>query len=341
MKNINQALESMLSQVNKLSVSDMDNALDNSWKGLSDKSKIEDIIELDKSNGVCKKDVVDTANIMDNGVTYSKLSDGGIDFSLVSNNPSGSSTTDTYKENSRIFTTRGSRVINLINHRKEAVTGASTTSGDFYNMIDGNAVLNNYRGVSVPLDILYDETLRIPRFQTLRFDYLLNVRSTVGQTIQYIYVDLKLAYYKRSDNSINIGSLLLPNTDTYYDATYTIKTKASFAFTTGTGGQYWWIAGELDLNQNNLLSSILEDFWGTYTVDNFSDSSLVDVGEYNRMKYSLLNSQGVIRIIPEMAVISSGSSLVKEWSVLTQHYSVVNKVLDNEGWVVSERSYYI
>lgn len=355
MKNINKQLEEILAKVTEVTGVSSSGAMDDWWDALADKSLIEDVIDLTVSPAVLKNDTVDTANILAGAVSYPKMDGGAVNWVNVLTNPTGNDSGDTYADRSRIFTDRGSQFQTVVNTSTK-VSVATPVNGTFYNMIDGGAADNPNSLWVIPVDMLYDNTLKIPRYPTMRFELLIGTNfdelgGPPATDDHLTEVDLKLLvmFLDRSTYTLQTRVLQLDSADPYYDSSNVnsiiLKEGKIHLYTSATGlNDYWWVAGEIDLNQigtatNHLMDTDLVDWWATYDSTNFPDSAVqakVTYGANNGGAY--LNLGGCLGIIPDIALVSTDNyPTINTLDIYRQSVYLVNKYSSIDGWVVSER----
>ena len=95
-----------------------------------------------------------------------------------------------------------------------------------------------------------------------------------------------------------------------------------------------FMAGEINLNQNSLLDN-LEVSWFNYNSDNFPDS--VEVALSTSAHTPTIKNHylmGNISLVPTFW----SQITVESITIMRQSYSLINKQLDNNGWIVSERA---
>lgn len=356
MDKINKQLETLISKLTDITAVSSSGAMDDWWAVLSDKSKIEDVLDLSGATGVLQNNVVGTANILDNTVELDKLQGGAVNWANVRSNPTGSDIGDTYIDDARVFNERGSSFY-IIKNTSETVSKATPANGTFYNINDGGAADDPNNMWIIPIDMLYDTTARIPRFPTLRFELVLGAGITnpdptfpdPNPYIGEIPIKLNVLYMDRSAVPYTVTShiLQLDSSDDYYSGTSSsilLKTGDTHALDSASTNDFWWVAGEINMNQatatGNLLDNDLVNWWGNYNNTEFPDTTIQNSVTYGAdTGGAYLGLGGCIGIVPDIALSTPSATYptVNSLNIYRQSVYLVNKYLDNDGWAVSER----
>jgi len=324
-------------------------AIEDWWNNSIYKDRIGDVIDLTVNPGVLKPDVVGASALADGSIIYDHLSLGVMNWSFVESNPTGSASTDTYKSYPRIFTARGAHYIPLYNKGvKQAIVG---TTGQYYNMVDGVAQIAGFpltaaltgEGIPIPAEFIYDNTLRIPRYPTLRFDLLVSGYELSGGgafTLTSMNMLFILAYHDRAGVTLPIKTLYLDSGNKYYNASWTIEPETITNADTDNDFCGYWLAGEFNLDQitggSRLLSDDMDNHLGTMNVSNFPDTSeqTMPLPSAGHPLLSTIGLFGTFMLFPIITIVATG---LDEIYVERQSYTLVNKVIGNNGWAVGER----
>ncbi len=337
--NINKQLELIFNKLNEISTNTTSSGMDDWWNSNEDRNKISDIIDLE--NGGLKDSVVNSNNIADNSITFDKMANGGLDWGLVNSNPSGSSDSETYKNQSRIFSARGESVIPIYNQVFPVTcnyipnsAGADLITGVNLSLMGTQTYLPIY------FDVVSDGTNKVFRYPTLRFDILFQINSTYNLTINTFYIDFILHTFQRSlsgaEGSTISKTLGVDSASVYYSSSHSINLK-TMTMAGGSYGALYWATGELNLNKDNFLTNMVDN-WATYNNVNYPDNltlqSYVQETSWLNRKYS--NGVGLL----QTKFNFTGTDLSPDVSVTKiqrLNMYLIDKQLNNNGWTISER----
>ncbi len=349
MNNINKQLETILSKLSNISTFTSSAFLDAWWEDNADKAKIEDVIDISGATGVLQNDMVDSVNIVDESITYDKLNSEGLDWNVINSNPTGSDTSsDLHQTAPRVFTARGGGFIPLHNSVADVVKSLPIVDGTYYTMLGAGASGLQSDGIIVPIDMLYDNTNKVLRYQTLRFDFLLMIANEIGAGGATATTKIKLNLFSdyagdgMIDDDFDSISLVLPLTSAYYDAGCSIKAKDISLGEDFQEYSYLWVAGEIDINQGDFITTNLEKWWAN--ISSLDDSSVETVTNpvSNISICRLPNLNGNILLLPEISLTGTNiASGIASMHIFRQSYMLVNKKLENSGWAISKRYRYV
>jgi hypothetical protein len=234
-----------------------------------------------------------------------------------------------------VFSARGSGFIPLYNSLA-TVTKASPSNDIYYTALGANPTGTYSDGILLPIDMLYDNTNKVLRYPTLRFDLLfyLNLPASSG-ILNYI----KLMFTEFADYSgrcivdgdFSSKILAIDSASDYYTSGSSIQTK-NVSFNTVEHISHIFISGEINIDKDSFITSEMNYFMANLQS---LDDNTINLFSYSSSEENRTNLHGNILLLPEFTINSTVAG--SEISIIRQSYSLVNKKLDNDGWAISKR----
>ena len=337
--NINKQLELIFNKLNEISTNTTSSGMDDWWNSNDDRSKISDIIDLE--NGGLKDGVVGSNNVADTAITFDKMSGGGLNWALVNSNPSGSSDSETYKNEPRVFGARGESVIPLYN-QVFPITCQNLTGDASADLITGVNLSEGGTQTYLPIyfDVVSDGTNKVFRYPTLRFDILFQINSNNSLKVDIFTFDFILHTFQRAldgtEGTTSSKTLGVDSTSAYYSISHSINLK-TMTMAGGSYGALYWATGELNLNKDNFLTN-MRDNWATYNNVNYPDNLTLQSYVRDTLLLNRKYTNGVGLLQTKFDLIGDNlSASVATTKIQRLNMYLVDKQLNNNGWAISER----
>lgn len=319
----NLQLEKILSKLSTIDAVTASGAIEKWWDNSVYKSRILDVIDISGTTGVLKSNTVNASIIKDGVISFTHLY-SPIDWSKVATNPSGSSSSDYWSSYLRSFVTRGSSYVMLYNNTESVSLGFP--HADFVSCVPSS----KQEYIPVLNDLLYDESFKIPRYPTLRFEMILTISSSGAGSLDKSFLNFTLNQFDRSTNSVKTLLLQVDSGSPFYNSNYTAEITGS-SWTEDDRTKLIGITGELNLNKDSFLSSVITEFPGKMNLTNYPLNQIVNLSDPN-ISYKDLHTYGFLSFKPTIKC-SSGTN-VTGINIIRFSAVLVNKVIGNNGWII-------